>query len=60
MQPIKKVHPASAPQYSEFIEILNESKYPYMLGGAVAVRYYSGVYRDTKDLDIFCKPSDSP
>ncbi|MGI8893471.1 MAG: nucleotidyltransferase [Bacteroidia bacterium] len=59
MQPIKKVHPASAPQYSEFIEILNESKYPYLLGGAVAVRYYSGVYRDTKDLDIFCKPSDS-
>ena len=59
MQPIKKVHPASAPQYSEFIELLNESEYSYMLGGAVAVRFYTGVYRDTKDLDVFCKPVDS-
>ncbi|RZL05553.1 MAG: hypothetical protein EOO89_26180, partial [Pedobacter sp.] len=31
-----------------------------MLGGAFAMFHYTGIYRDTKDLDIFCKPSEYP
>ena len=46
--------------YKEALDILNECGAPYMLGGAFAMFQYTGIYRDTKDLDIFCKPSDYP
>lgn len=46
--------------YKEALGLLNESGVPYMLGGAFAMFHYTGIYRDTKDLDIFCKPSDYP
>jgi hypothetical protein len=46
--------------YKEALDILNETGIPYMLGGAFAMFHYTGIYRDTKDLDIFCKPSDYP
>ena len=46
--------------YRQALDILNESGIPYMLGGAFAFFHYTGIYRDTKDLDIFCKPSDYP
>jgi hypothetical protein len=31
-----------------------------MLGGAFAMFKYTGIYRDTKDLDIFCKSGEYP
>jgi hypothetical protein len=31
-----------------------------MLGGAFSLFHHSGIYRDTKDLDVFCKQSDYP
>ena len=46
--------------YKEALEILNECGVKYMLGGAFAMFHYTEIYRDTKDLDIFCKPSDYP
>jgi hypothetical protein len=46
--------------YREALELLNESDTQYMLGGGFAMCHYTGIYRDTKDLDIFCKPSDYP
>ena len=46
--------------YKEALEILNESGSRFMLGGAFAMFHYTGIYRDTKDLDIFCKPSEYP
>ena len=44
--------------YKDALEILNESRIPYLLAGAFALRHYTGVYRNTKDLDVFCKASD--
>jgi hypothetical protein len=44
--------------YRTVIGILNDSGIPFMLGGAFATFHYTGIYRDTKDLDVFCKPSD--
>lgn len=32
----------------------------FMLGGAFAMFHYTGIFRDTKDLDIFCKSSECP
>jgi hypothetical protein len=41
--------------YSKALTLLNESDTKYMLGGAFALFHYTGIYRDTKDLDVFCK-----
>jgi hypothetical protein len=46
--------------YQEVLELLNESGIPFLLGGAFATYHHTGVYRDTKDLDIFCKASVYP
>lgn len=45
--------------YKEALEMLNETGAKYMLGGGFALFHYTGMYRDTKDLDIFCKSSDA-
>jgi hypothetical protein len=41
--------------YREALSLLNNSGTPYMLGGAFALFHYTDIYRDTKDLDVFCK-----
>jgi hypothetical protein len=46
--------------YQEALKILKESGSDFMLGGAFALFKYTGIYRDTKDLDIFCKSSEYP
>jgi hypothetical protein len=46
--------------YREAIELLHQANIPFMLGGGFAFFHYTGIYRDVKDLDIFCKPSDYP
>lgn len=44
--------------YREVMEILQQCNCRFMLGGAFALFHYTGIYRDTKDLDIFCKPGE--
>lgn len=46
--------------YQEAITLLYESGAEFMLGGAFAMFHYTGIYRDTKDLDVFCKAGDYP
>lgn len=46
--------------YREALELLNNSGASYMLGGAFAFFHYTGIFRDTKDLDVFCKSSEYP
>jgi hypothetical protein len=46
--------------YKEALELLNGSGACYMLGGAFALFHYTGIYRDTKDLDVYCKSSEYP
>lgn len=46
--------------YCEVLRILTENKTPFLLGGAYALRQYTGIKRETKDLDIFCKAAESP
>jgi hypothetical protein len=46
--------------YQEAIGILQESGKPFLLGGGFAVFYHTGLFRDTKDLDVFIKPGDYP
>ncbi len=46
--------------YKEALEMLHATGANFMLGGAFALFKYTGLYRDTKDLDVFCKPSEYP
>lgn len=46
--------------YQEAMQLLNEHALPFLIGGAYALRHYTGIHRDTKDLDLFCKAEDYP
>lgn len=46
--------------FKEALEILAESSASYLIGGAFAVFQHTGIYRNTKDLDVFCKYSEYP
>ncbi len=46
--------------YRDALQLLLDSKCEFMLGGAFAMFHYTGIFRDTKDLDIFCKSSEYP
>ena len=44
--------------YQHSIEILHEAKIDFLVGGAYALRQHTGVIRDTKDFDLFLRPTD--
>lgn len=46
--------------YETALDLLNETGVEYMLGGAFSMFHHTGIYRDTKDLDIFCRAADYP
>lgn len=46
--------------YVEALEMLNNTGASYMLGGAFALFHHTGIYRNTKDLDVFCKSTEYP
>jgi len=41
------------------IELLQEAEVPFVVGGAYAYAQYTGIYRDTKDLDVFPRKRDA-
>lgn len=46
--------------YKEALIMLNESPFDYMIGGGYALKHFTGIKRESKDIDIFCKPRDFP
>jgi Uncharacterised nucleotidyltransferase len=46
--------------YGTALRHLLRSGVPFLIGGAYAMREYGGIFRDTKDLDVFCLPGDYP
>jgi hypothetical protein len=42
--------------YKRALAALNEAGVPYVVAGAHAVYEHTGIYRQTKDLDLFCEP----
>lgn len=44
--------------YEEALNRLTEARVPFLVGGAYALEQYTGIARDTKDLDIFVRPED--
>ncbi|MEW5803856.1 MAG: nucleotidyltransferase [bacterium] len=53
-----RVAAEEAAVFSRWLHILNEAAIPYVVGGAFAVYAYTGIWRDTKDLDVFLQPGD--
>jgi hypothetical protein len=52
--------PEAVDFYVESLQLLEESGIPFLLSGTYALACFTGIVRPTKDLDVFCKPSDAP
>src|SRR3712207_1008589 len=52
--------PEAGSFYAESLRELNELGLPYLLAGTYALSAYTGLTRQTKDLDIVCKAGDFP
>jgi hypothetical protein len=52
--------PEAVSFYVDSLAMLKEHNFAYLLSGTYALACYTGIVRPTKDLDIFCKPSDAP
>jgi hypothetical protein len=48
----------AAAVYRTGVAALVEAGIPFLVGGAYALKRYTGIHRHTKDLDIFVRPSD--
>jgi hypothetical protein len=46
--------------YADALKELTAAGFPFLLAGTYAVSAYTGVSRQTKDLDVFCKAGDCP
>jgi hypothetical protein len=44
--------------YRRVVQMLNGEGVPFLVGGAYALAYYTGIVRHTKDFDIFVRPGD--
>ena len=43
--------------YRRALDVLNRAGVPYVVSGLYAVYEYTGIYRQTKDLDLFVEPA---
>ena len=44
--------------YRQSMRVLESAGVPFLVGGAYAFAFYTGIARDTKDFDLFLRPSD--
>ena len=44
--------------YRRALQVLTDSSIPFLIGGAFALHAYTGITRDTKDIDVFVHPDD--
>jgi hypothetical protein len=40
--------------FCEVLSLMNKWELPYVVSGAFALQEHTGIFRDTKDLDLFC------
>ncbi len=52
--------PEAATLYGEVLRAMNQHGVPYAVAGAFALQKYTGIWRLTKDLDLFMKAEDIP
>jgi len=44
--------------YLDTMAVLDRHQVPYLIGGGYAMAFYTGIVRDTKDLDLFLRAAD--
>lgn len=49
----------AAASYARAVDALERDGVPYLVGGALGLNAHTGVWRDTKDLDLFVRPGDA-
>src|SRR5688572_6516147 len=54
----RELDPDAVAFYRHVLETLNASGLPFLVGGAYAFHIYTGIARDTKDLDLFIREHD--
>lgn len=54
----KMVRPVARQFYEDSLRLLRQAEVPYLVGGALALKHFAGIERDTKDLDIFVRKRD--
>jgi hypothetical protein len=55
---IRPPEPATDVFYVEVLAALRDARVPFLVGGACALEHYTGLYRNTKDLDLFLQRRD--
>src|SRR3954466_7241197 len=51
--------PAAEAFYSEVLQLMAESRIPFLVSGTYALASYTGIDRPTKDVDVFAKAGDA-
>src|SRR5881392_2529287 len=54
-----KPPPAAEAFYSEVLQLMAQSKIPFLVSGTYALASYTGIDRPTKDVDVFAKAGDA-
>jgi Uncharacterised nucleotidyltransferase len=54
----RMVRPIARQFYEDTLRTLVHAGVPFLVGGAIALKHFAGIARDTKDLDIFLRKRD--
>jgi len=57
---LEQLDPQAFQFYRDALATLQQSGVPFLVGGAYAFAYYTGIVRHTKDFDFFTRPDDAP
>lgn len=52
------VRPIARQFYEDTLRTLIKAKVPFLVGGALALKHFANIVRDTKDLDVFLRKQD--
>ena len=58
-EPLIKPPPAAEAFYSEVLQLMADSRIPFLVSGTYALASYTGIDRPTKDVDVFAKAGDA-
>ena len=56
----RMVRPNAQRFYEDILRTLTNEAVPFVVGGALALKHFAGIARDTKDLDVFLRKGDVP
>ena len=58
VKPTIETESTAADFYASSVRLMQDAGIPFLVGGAYALRQYTGIVRDTKDFDVFIREAD--